>query len=88
MDRNQQIYRLWLRGVSQSEIARRFGITPGRVRQILARIQGRELKGLDVDEREFTQKVRRAAWRAQVPARVAYRLVRELLREYRGDGAV
>lgn len=85
MDRNQEMYQLFLRGVSQSEIARRYGITPGRVRQILARMQGRELKGLDVDEREFVQKVRRAAWRAQVPTRVAYRVVRELLREYRGS---
>ncbi len=81
-ERNARIYREYLEGARISALAKRYGISPARVYQIVQKKMRRDIPAnFDVKSQEFRKLVRRCAWEADVPFWDAYRFLRIFLRE-------
>jgi hypothetical protein len=79
-ERNRQIYEEWLQGTPKAVLARRYGLSPVRVWQIIMRRIRQDLPAnMDLQTKRFSQAVSSAAQAVGISDKKAYEFLRVLL---------
>jgi hypothetical protein len=79
-ERNRQIYEEWLQGTPKAVLARRYGLSPVRVWQIIMRRTRQDLPAnMDLQTKHFSQAVSAAAQAVGISDKKAYEFLRVLL---------
>jgi hypothetical protein len=79
-ERNRRIYEEWLQGAPKAVLARRYGLSPIRVWQIIMRCTRQDLPAnMDLQTKRFSQAVSAAAQAVGISDKKAHEFLRVLL---------